>query len=201
MSRSRRRLVAQSHLPAQGLSGRNLPGRPACGLGRRGVRMDISGEVGFMLPLAVLMTMVLLLGSLSVQGIVLQRHMIDSTLLKSRAKDDALSSSAQVVAGELQLSGSCLIKEDYNKWEKNNNESKDKSCPGDFLPYRTGSVSGGTYEVVDYQYSQNDADTRSSMADLTISWRPGSGSLPTQKTFTISIDSSVDPPKLLGVTP
>jgi len=187
MAGSRRRLVAQPHLPARRLSGRHLAGRPACGWGRRGVRMDISGEVGFMLPLAVLMTMVLLLGSLSVQGVALQRQMSESILLKSRVKDDGLASSAQVVAGALRLSGSCLIEEDYSRWSNQDCYSANSS-------YLTGSIAGGTYQVTDYQYSQSDSD-----ADLTISWNPGSGA--TQKTFTISIDSSVDPPRLLGVTP
>jgi len=209
MARSHRRRLAQSHLPKQLLSGRNLAerhltGRPTCGLGRRGVRMDSSGEVGFMLPLAALMTLILLLGSLSVQGIALQRQMSDSILLKSRAKEDALASSAQVVASALQLSGSCLLKKDYNasdndkKWKdfkdwKNNEE--DKRCNSSFLSSLTGSIAGGTYNVIDYQYSQS-----SSSADLTISWNLASEK-ETQKTFTISIDSSVDPPKLLGVTP
>ena len=166
--------------------------------------MDSSGEVGFMLPLAALMTLILLLGSLSVQGIALQRQMSDSILLKSRAKEDALASSAQVVASALQLSGSCLLKKDYNasdndkKWKdfkdwKNNEE--DKRCNSSFLSSLTGSIAGGTYNVIDYQYSQS-----SSSADLTISWNLASEK-ETQKTFTISIDSSVDPPKLLGVTP
>lgn len=194
MSRSRRRLVAQSQLPAQRLSRRHLAGRPTCGLGRRGVRMDISGEVGFMLPLAVLMSLVLLLGSLSVQGVALQRHMSDSISLKSRTKEDALASSAQVVAGALQLSGNCLIKKDYRKWD-------DEKCYVTKSPYLTGSISGGTYQVIDYKYSQNDSDTQSSSADLTLSWNPGPNSKDTLKTFTLSIDSSVDPPRLLGVTP
>jgi hypothetical protein len=158
-----------------------------------------------MLPLAALMTLILLLGSLSVQGIALQRQMSDSILLKSRAKEDALASSAQVVASALQLSGSCLLKKDYNvldddkKWKdfkdwKNNEE--DKRCNSSFLSSLTGSIAGGTYIVDDYQYSQ-----KSSSADLTISWNLASEKEKIQKTFTISIDSSVDPPKLLGVTP
>jgi hypothetical protein len=156
--------------------------------------MDISGEVGFMLPLAVLMSLVLLLGSLSVQGVALQRHMSDSISLKSRTKEDALASSAQVVAGALQLSGNCLIKKDYRKWD-------DEKCYATKSPYLTGSISGGTYQVIDYKYSQNDSDTQSSSADLTLSWNPGPNSKDTLKTFTLSIDSSVDPPRLLGVTP
>lgn len=192
MARSHRRRLVQSHLPAQRLSGLHLAGRPTCGLGRRGVRMDISGEVGFMLPLAVLMTLVLLLGSLSVQGVALQRQMSNSILLNSRTKDDGLASSAQAVAGALQLSGNCLIKKDYNRW-------RNQSCYSANSSYLTGSIAGGTYQATDYQYTQNDSDTQSSSADLTISWNPGSGSI--QKTFTLSIDSSVNPPRLLGVTP
>ena len=165
--------------------------------------MDISGEVGFVLPLAVLMTLVLLLGSLSVQGVALQRQMSNSTLLRRRAQEDGLASSAQVVAGALQLTGSCLLNKDYNvldndkKWKDykdwKNNE-KGERCNSSFLSSLTGSIAGGTYTVNDYQYSQ-----KSSSADLTISWNPGSGAI--QKTFTILIDSSVNPPKLLGVTP
>lgn len=192
MSRSRRRLIAQSQLPAQRLSRRHLAGRPACGLGRRGVRMDISGEFGFMLPLAVLMTLVLLLGSLSVQGIALQRQMSNSILLKRRAQEDGLASSAQVVTGALQLSGDCLIQKDYSRW-------RNQSCYSANSSYLTGSIAGGTYIVNDYEYSQNNSNIQSSSADLTISWNPGSGAI--QKTFTISIDSSLNPPKLLGVTP
>ena len=187
MARSQRRRLAQSLLPAQRLSGLHLAGRPTCGLGRRGVRMDISGEAGFMLPLAVLMSLVLLLGSLSVQGVVLQHQMSNSILLKSRTQEDGLASSAQVVAGALQLSGNCLIKKDYRKWD-------DEECYSANSSYLTGSIAGGTYQVTDYQYSQSDSD-----ADLTISWNPGSGAI--QKTFTMSIDSSIDPPRLLGVTP
>jgi hypothetical protein len=192
MARSRLRLVAGSQLPAQRLSRRRLDGRPACGMGRRGVRMDISGEFGFMLPLAVLMTLVLLLGSLSVQGVALQRQMSNSILLKRRAQEDGLASSAQAVAGALQLSGDCLIQKDYSRWRNQNCYSANSS-------YLTGSIAGGTYTVTDYQYEQNNSSLQSSSADLAISWNPGSGAV--QKTFTILIDSSVNPPKLLGVTP
>jgi hypothetical protein len=154
--------------------------------------MDISGEFGFMLPLAVLMTLVLLLGSLSVQGVALQRQMSNSILLKRRAQEDGLASSAQAVAGALQLSGDCLIQKDYSRWRNQNCYSANSS-------YLTGSIAGGTYTVTDYQYEQNNSSLQSSSADLAISWNPGSGAV--QKTFTILIDSSVNPPKLLGVTP
>jgi hypothetical protein len=154
--------------------------------------MDISGEVGFMLPLAVLMTLVLLLGSLSVQGVALQRQMSNSTLLKRRAQEDSLASSAQVVAGALQLSGGCLIQKDYRKWDN-------EKCYSTNASYLTGSIAGGTYTVTDYQYNQNNSNIQSSSADLAISWNPGSGAI--QKSFTILIDSSVNPPRLLGVTP
>lgn len=157
-----------------------------------GVRIDISEELGFMLPLAVLMSLVLLLGSLSVQGVVLQRQISDSILLKSRAQDDGLASSAQVVAGALQLSGSCLLNKDYRKWN-------DEKCYDANSSYLTGSIADGKYQVTNYQYNQNDLDAQSSSGELTISWNSGSGA--TKKTFTISIDSSINPPKLLGVTP
>ena len=182
MARSRRRLIAQSHLAEQ----------PTGVLGRMGVRVDISEEVGFILPLAVLMSLVLLLGSLSMQGVVLQRQISDSILLKSRVRDDGLASSAQVVAGALQLSGSCLLNKDYRKWN-------DEKCYNAYSSYLTGSIADGKYRVTNDQYSQNDSDAQASSGDLTISWN--SGSRETEKTFTISIDSSIDPPRLLGVTP
>ena len=204
MAQSRRRLIVQSYLPAQHFYWRRLAERPAGGLGRMGARTDISEEVGFMLPLAMITSLALLLGSLSVQGLAIQRHMSYSIALKSRAKGDGLTSSAQIVAGALQLSGSCLLKKDYNILD-NNSEWKNYSgwgserCNSSFLSSLTGSISGSTYEVIDYKYNQNHADAKSSSGTLVISWGPVSKV--TQKTFTLSIDSSIDPPKLLGVTP
>jgi hypothetical protein len=144
--------------------------------------------------MAVLVTMILLLGSLSVQGVMLQRQMSDSILLTSRVQEDAIASSAQVVAGALQQKGACLLEKNWQQWNK-------QGCYGALAPSLNGSMAGGSYRVTGYSFTKNGPAPDLSTADLDLSWQSESSAGPIQKTFRLDLDLSVNPPQLRGVSP
>ena len=186
--------IAQSSFPARQLSRPRLAGRPLHGLCRRRLNIDTCRDAGFILPMAVLVTMILLLGSLSVQGVMLQRQMSDSILLTSRVQEDAMASSAQAVAGALQQRGACLLEKSWQQWNK-------QGCYGALAPSLNGSMAGGSYRVTGYSFSKNGPAPELSTADLALSWQKESSAGTIQKTFLLGLDLSVNPPQLRGVSP
>jgi hypothetical protein len=163
-------------------------------LRRRRLNIDTYREAGFILPMAVLVTLILLLGSLSVQGVMLQRQMSDSILLMNHVQEDAIASSAQVVAGALQQKGACLLEKSWQQWNK-------QGCYGDLAPSLNGSMAGGSYRVTGYSFTKNGPAPELSTADLALSWQPESSAGTIQKTFRLDLDLSVNPPQLRGVSP
>jgi hypothetical protein len=144
--------------------------------------------------MAVLVTLILLLGSLSVQGVMLQRQMSESISLMRRVREDAIASSAQVVAGALQQKGACLLQKSWQQWNT-------QGCYGDMAPALNGSMAGGSYRVTGYSFTQNGPAPQLSTADLDLSWQSESPAGAIQKTFRLDIDLSVNPPQLRGVSP
>ena len=186
--------IAQSSFPVRRLSRPRLAARPLHGLCRRRLNIDACRDAGFILPMAVLVTMILLLGSLSVQGVMLQRQMSDSILLTSHVQEDAMASSAQAVAGALQQRGACLLEKSWQQWNK-------QGCYGALAPSLNGSMAGGSYRVTGYSFSKNGPAPELSTADLALSWQKESSAGTIQKTFLLGLDLSVNPPQLRGVSP
>ena len=151
--------------------------------------------------MAVLVSLIVLLGSLSVQGVMLQSQMSDSIFLMSRVREDAIVSSAQVVAGTLQQKCACLLQESWQQWDKNQaccgNGDLAKELPP-LLTLLSGSMAGGSYQVIDYSFTKNSSSPELSTADLALTWHPESSDKKIQKTFRLNLDLSVDPPQFRG---
>jgi hypothetical protein len=192
--RSCRLPIAQPSFPSRHLSGLRLAGQPLRGLCRHRLKIDTARESGFILPMAALVTLLLLLGSLSVQGIMLQRQMSDSILLMNHVQEDAIASSAQTVAGALQQKGACLLEKSWQQWNK-------EACYGALAPSLNGSMAGGSYRVTGYSFTKNVPSPELSTADLALSWQAESSAGTIQKTFLLDLDLSVNPPQLRGVSP
>ena len=75
-----------------------------------------SSESGFVLPLALGVSMLLLMGSLSLQTVALQGH-LDQVSQAERGRDeDALVGAAQRLVGELNRRHACLLSLPLSRW-------------------------------------------------------------------------------------
>ena len=71
---------------------------------------------GFLLPLASLLSLLLLLSSLSVQAVSLQGRLRGETELRLQEAEDRLGSAAQVLLGRVQQSHPCLLGLPLDHW-------------------------------------------------------------------------------------
>ena len=77
-----------------------------------------SPESGFVLPLALGVSMLLLLGSLSLQTVALQGH-LDQVRQAGRGRDeDALVGASQRLVGELNRRHACLLSLPLSRWSQ-----------------------------------------------------------------------------------
>lgn len=101
------RLVPQA-LSRQAAGGRSLWARPWFDRRRR--------LEGFLLPLAALMSLLLLLGSLSVQAVSLQGQRRVEQEQRLREAEDQLASAAQALVARIQLQHGCLLPLERGSW-------------------------------------------------------------------------------------
>jgi hypothetical protein len=71
---------------------------------------------GFLLPLAALLSLLLLLGSLSVQAVSLQGRLRGSAEQQLQASEDRLASAAQLLVARIQLRHACLLPLALEQW-------------------------------------------------------------------------------------
>lgn len=102
--------------PRKGILGkRSLPTAMAAVVPRK-PPIPPSREGGFVLPLALGVSMLLLLSSLSLQTVALQGH-FDQLSEAGRGRDeDALVGAAQRLVGELNLRHACLLSLPLSRW-------------------------------------------------------------------------------------
>ena len=71
---------------------------------------------GFLLPLAAMLSLLLLLGSLSVQAVSLQGRLRSSAERQLQASEDRLDSAAQLLVARIQLRHACLLPLALEQW-------------------------------------------------------------------------------------
>ncbi|MFQ6537789.1 MULTISPECIES: hypothetical protein [Aphanothece] len=104
-----------------------------------------AAERGFLLPLATTGAMLLILSSLSLQGMALQQRAQVAAQQRLRQLEDRLMSAAQTVAGRLQRRHRCLLALDQNAWTL-------APCvgTGELPGLLAGESEGGPYRLVGY---------------------------------------------------
>jgi len=100
-----------------------------------------SSEQGFILPLALGVSLLALLGSLSLQSLALQSHLDQANEVGRGRDEDALAGAAQRLVAELNLHHSCLLPLPLSRWSE-----EGQGCAG--LPQQAalqgeGGVFGG----------------------------------------------------------
>ena len=105
-----------------------------------------------MLPLALAGSLVLLLSSLSLQGIVLQGRQVQALEWKRQRSEDRLASAAQLLAAQLQGPASCLRPLPSLAWVRG---ALPPDCPADLDPefLRHLSVDGSSVELIQWEPS------------------------------------------------
>ena len=107
-----------------------------------------SGEQGFVLPLAMGASLVLLLGSLSAHTVSLQVRLQGIREQQQRRAEDRLASAGQQLLADLQRSHPCLLALPLEHWD-----SQGLACaPAQAIAsIRAGQVLGSSYRLVDWR--------------------------------------------------
>ena len=102
-----------------------------------------------MVPLAMAGSLVLLLSSLSVQGMVLQGRQLQALELRRQQGQDRLASAAQVLIAKLQGPASCLRPVASSGWIRG---ALPPGCPADLDPdsLRHPMVDGSAVELIQW---------------------------------------------------
>lgn len=101
---------------------------------------------GFVLPLATLMSLLLLLGSLSVQAVSLQGRLRGVAERELQTAEDQLISAAQLLVGRLQVRHACLLPLPMEQWPAAGCASAE-----DLAQLRQGSVLGASWRLLHWR--------------------------------------------------
>lgn len=114
------------------------------------VRQHPAAQTGFVLPLSSLGALVLLLSSLSMQGLVLQAHRAQASQRARVQRDDQLTSAAQHWASELHGSMACLRQMPSSQWPQ---QVMSVECPPDLdlQAAQQLEVAGATVRLLSWQ--------------------------------------------------
>jgi hypothetical protein len=114
------------------------------------VRQHPAAQTGFVLPLSSLGALVLLLSSLSMQGLVLQAHRAQASQRARVQRDDQLTSAAQHWASELHGSMACLRQMPSSQWPQ---QVMAVECPPDLdlQAVQQLEVAGATVRLLSWQ--------------------------------------------------
>lgn len=109
-------------------------------------RLDPPARDGFVLPLAALVSLLILLGSLSLQSLSLQGQARGEALGQMAIAEDLLASAAQVLVAEIQLHHPCLLALPQEQWAGAGCVS-----PMDLAQLGDGEVLGAAWHLVRWQ--------------------------------------------------
>lgn len=101
---------------------------------------------GLLLPLSGLMSLLLLLGSLSVQTVSLQSRLQGDSEQQLQISEDRLNSAAQLLVARIQQQHACLLLLGLERWS-------DAACasPSEQALLRQGEVFGSAWQLVRWQ--------------------------------------------------
>jgi hypothetical protein len=111
-------------------------------------RPQPSGEPGFVLPLAISASLLLLLGSLSVQSAALQSRLSLVTREELRQQEDRMISVGRELVGGLNRSHPCLVGLPLASWPK---EGSSCATPQALEAVQRGVWEGLAWRLVDWQ--------------------------------------------------
>jgi hypothetical protein len=99
-----------------------------------------------LLPLAALMSLLLLLGSLSVQAVSLQGRLRGDSALRLQTSEDQLASAAQLLVARIQLRHACLLPLAMEQWA-----AAGCASAADLVPLHRGEVFGAGWQLLRWQ--------------------------------------------------
>lgn len=107
-----------------------------------------SPSAGFLLPLTALLSLLMLLGSLSVQAVSLQGQLRGESEWRLQTREDQLASAAQLLVARLQQHHACLLPLALEQW-------KNSGCASatDLEQLRRGEVFGRGWQLQGWQPS------------------------------------------------
>jgi len=152
-----------------------------------------AAEAGFLLPIASLVSLVLLLGCLSIQSFTLQNARRQAALSRLRQAEDSLMSAAQMLVATLQSQHSCLLPLALEQW------SGAGCLPAGELPGLTqGEVNAVPYQLLSWQPRASpalpSASETSAGAELLLELRPPDGQPALRTAFAVVLQGS--PPRV-----
>lgn len=112
----------------------------------RVLRRRSRGEPGFALPLASLISLLLLVSSLSVHAVSLQGRLRGETELRLQTEEDRLASAAQLLVARIQLRHPCLLSLALEQWSS-------AACvdASDLAPLLQGEALGAHWQLRRWQ--------------------------------------------------
>jgi hypothetical protein len=137
---------------------------------------------GYMLPLACTGSLLLLLGSLSVQTVTLQERQRAASIRELRRAEDDLASVAQHLVGELQRRHPCLLPLPLSAWA-----SAADGCgeAGTLAALQRGEVIGVPYQLIAWQPERSPQGQ--SAVTLVIERLPQPGDPPRRAAFSLAL--------------
>lgn len=135
--------LVSSH-PRRRFPPRSLLQRP----GRQG------SSAGFLLPLTTLLSLLMLLGSLSVHAVSLQDRLRGTRELQQQTSEDQLASAAQQLVARIQLRHACLLALPLEQWA-----GAGCASAADLEPLRRGEVFGVGWQLLRWQPSAPPVET------------------------------------------
>lgn len=118
-------------------------------LGRAGATLlprTRPGSEGFLLPLTTLLSLLMLLGSLSVHAVSLQDRLRGSSELQQQTSEDQLASAAQQLVARIQLRHACLLALPLEQWA-----GAGCASAADLERLRRGEVFGVGWQLLRWQ--------------------------------------------------
>lgn len=109
---------------------------------------------GFLLPLTTLLSLLMLLGSLSVHAVSLQDRLRGTRELQQQTSEDQLASAAQQLVARIQLRHTCLLALPLEQWA-----GAGCASAADLEPLRRGEVFGVGWQLLRWQPSTPPVET------------------------------------------
>jgi hypothetical protein len=150
-------------------------------------------EQGFILPMAIGSTLLLLLGSLSIQTVVLQGHLGQASREDRGRQEDALATAAQQLVGVINLRHPCLLVLPLTRWSQ---EGLPCASGPEQAALLRGEGGGSSWRLLDWRSSAAGAE-----ALIELDAAPAGGT-PRRAAFAVALLAEplrAQPPRFLGL--
>ena len=165
--------------------------RPLRPRSRRGAANE--PERGFILPVAIGASLLLLLGSMSLHSVALQGRLAHASREVLAGQEDALAGAAQQLVGQLNLRHPCLLSLPRDRWSE---EGRSCATPQELAVLLGDGGSGSGWRLLDWRPTPVSAQ-----ALIELDGR-GSPPQPRRGVFAVALLAEplrAQPPRLLGL--